>query len=347
MDRQLITPGGSGCHDVVAIGGSAGGFEALRSLIAALPGDLPAALLVVMHMGASSHLAQILDRAGGLPVHSAQTGEKLVRGQVYVAAPDHHLLVHDSHVMLRRGPRENLARPAIDPLFRSAACTFGSRVIGIILSGALNDGSAGLRAIKRCGGIAIVQDPAEAAVPDMPRNASLYVEVDHCVRMAEMAPLLERLVREPAGPAPEIPTSIRLEAAIAAQELTGMAVNDRLGEPTRFTCPECHGTLWQMEDDAVLRFRCHVGHAYTGDAILDVQSEEVERMLWTMLRTHNERAALARRMAEQERTNSRDRLAEHLEERARGYDEDAEIVRQLLGARDRNPNGPASRTPLQ
>jgi two-component system, chemotaxis family, protein-glutamate methylesterase/glutaminase len=345
MDRQLIRPGGGGLHDVVAIGGSAGGFEALRTLIADLPGDLPAAVLVVIHMGATSHLAQILDRTGGMRVHAAESGEKLLRGQVYVAAPDHHLLVHDSHVMLRRGPRENLARPAVDPLFRSAACTFGSRVIGIVLSGALNDGSAGLRAIKACGGITMVQDPAEAAVPDMPRNASLCVDVDHCVRMAEMGPLLSRLVREPARPSPAVPINIRIEAAIAAQELTGMAVNDRLGEPTRFTCPECHGTLWQMEDDAVLRFRCHVGHAFTGDAILDVQSEEVERMLWTMLRTHNERAALARRMAEQERASSRDRLADHLEERARGYDEDAEIVRRLLGARDRGSPDPAPHAP--
>jgi two-component system chemotaxis response regulator CheB len=230
---------------------------------------------------------------------------------------------------LRRGPRESLARPAIDPLFRSAACSFGARVIGAVLTGALNDGTAGLAAIKRCGGIAVVQDPADAAVPDMPPSARTHVAVDHCLPLAGMGALLARLAAEPAGETPEIPMDIRLEAAIAAQELAGMTTEDRLGTPSRFGCPECHGTLWEIADGDMLRYRCHVGHAFTADVMLAAQ-DDGERMLWSLLRSHQERAELVRRMAERERAHKRHNAAARLQERAREYDEDAELVRSIL-----------------
>jgi two-component system, chemotaxis family, protein-glutamate methylesterase/glutaminase len=203
-------------HDIVVIGASAGGLQPLQRLLADLPADLPAAVFIVLHIGATSHLAEVLDRIATVPVLRAKSGQPIEPGRIYVAVPGVHLLLHDQHILLRRGPRENLVRPAIDPLFRSAACTFGGRVIGVVLSGALNDGTAGLRAIKQCGGLAVVQQPNDAAVPDMPLSALAYAEIDHVAPVSRLGGLLARLVRQPAGETPTIPLEIRLEAAIAA-----------------------------------------------------------------------------------------------------------------------------------
>lgn len=317
-------------RDIVVIGASAGGLQALEQLLADLPGDLTASIFIVLHIGAASHLSEILDRMTALPVLQARSGDEIKAGQVYVAVPGVHLLLHDHHLLLRRGPRENLARPAIDPLFRSAACTFGTRVIGIVLSGSLNDGTAGLRAIKRCGGLAVVQDPRDAAFPDMPLSALQHVEVDHTASARALGALLTRLTRETAGETPPIPLDIRLETAIAAQELSGMEAENQLGKLSRFTCPECHGMLWEIDEGSLLRYRCHVGHAYTAAAMLHAQTTSAEEMLWSLMRVHQERAALARRMAQEERARFREAAAEELQQRARGYDEDAAIVRGLL-----------------
>jgi two-component system chemotaxis response regulator CheB len=317
-------------RDVIVIGASAGGLQPLQQLLSDLPSDLQAAVFVVLHIGTTSHFAGILTRTTALPVLQAASGQPIVLGQVYVAVPGVHLLLHDNHILLRRGPRENLSRPAIDPLFRSAACTFGSRVIGVVLSGALNDGTAGLLAIKRCGGLTMVQDLHDASVPDMPRNALRYVEIDHVVPARRMGSLLTRLSREPAGETPPIPPEIRFETMIAAQELAGMTAEDALGRVSRFTCPECHGTLWEINDGRLLRFRCHVGHAYTAEVMLAAQSVKAEEMLWGLMRAHQERAELARQMAQQERAQGRQGLAAELEARANGYDEDAEVIRKLL-----------------
>jgi two-component system chemotaxis response regulator CheB len=318
-------------HDLIVVGTSAGGLQALQSLLRGLPAALRAAVLVVQHVGASSLLAEILARSGELPVKAAKSGEDINPGQVYVAVPGMHLLVHDRHLLLRRGPRENLARPAIDPLFRSAACSHGARVIGVILSGALNDGTAGLRAIKRCGGIAVVQDPADAPFPDMPESALRHVDVDYCVPVSEMGALLARLAAEPAAKTPEIPMDIRLETAIAAQELSSMDTEDYLGKPAPFTCPECHGSLWEITDGSIVRYRCHVGHAYTGETMLAAQADDIEKMLWSVMRSHRERAELARRLAEREGSN---RLAAQFRKRGQEYEEDAEIVHKLIQSRN-------------
>jgi two-component system, chemotaxis family, protein-glutamate methylesterase/glutaminase len=317
-------------RDIIVIGASAGGLQPLKQLMRGLPADLPAAIFIVMHIGATSYLASILDNAGALPVASAANGDEIERGRVYVAVPDRHLLLHRSHILLARGPRENMARPAIDPLFRSAACNFGGRVIGIVLSGALDDGSAGLEAIKRCGGIAIVQDPADAAVPEMPRGALRHVEVDFQVPAGAMAELLTRLAAEPARRTPEIPADITLEAAIAAQERADMSSEDRLGKLSRLSCPECHGTLWEVGDKSMLRYRCHVGHSYTAKAMETAQAAEIDRLLSTLLRSHEERAELARRMAEAARGRGTKAVGEQMSARAEGYEQDAAIVRSLL-----------------
>jgi len=320
-------------RDVIVIGASAGGLEPLQHILSDLPADLPAAVFVVMHVGATSYLTEILERSAALPVRRAQTGDRIVFGHIHVAVPGLHLLLHDGHLLLRRGPRENLARPAVDPLFRSAAATFGGRVIGVILSGALNDGSAGIRAVKQCGGIAVAQHPHDAAFPDMPLNAARHADIDHMVPAAEMGALLARLAREPAAPTPPIPFDIRLEAAIAAQELAGMTVDDQLGTPSRFSCPECHGALWEIDGGSLLRYRCHVGHAFTAETMLAAQATQAEELMWSLMRAHQERAALARRLAERERAQNRPDLALHFQARACGYEEDATVIQNLL----RNP----------
>ena len=317
-------------RDVIVIGGSAGAFGALRGFVRDLPRDLPAAVFIVVHVGESSILAIVLEHCSALPVTAAQSGVAFEPGHIYVAVPGMHLLLHDDHMLLRRGPRENHARPAIDALFRSAAASCGGRVIGVLLSGALSDGTAGLRAIKRCGGLAVVQDPVEAPVPSMPRNAVRHVEVDFVRPVAEMPALIAWLAREPAGPSPDVPVDIRLEAAIAAQELADMRADQMLGEVSPSTCPECHGALWEIHDGPMLRFRCHVGHAYTADAVLAGQGEEIDRMLGTLQRAHQERAALARRMAQQGRAEQRHKLADQLETRAREYDDDAKLMMGLM-----------------
>lgn len=314
---------------VIVIGASAGGVEALRALVRALPADMAAPIALVLHVGAQSLLPELLEAAGRLPARHAQNGEPLLRGRITVAPPGKHLLVHDGHLLLRRGPRENLARPAIDPLFRSAACSFGGGTIGVVLSGALNDGTAGLGAIKRCGGTAIVQEPGEADFPEMPLSALRHVAVDACLPIAGIAAELARRAAEPPGPTPEIPMDVRLEAAIAAQEHATMSDEDKLGSPSPFTCPECQGPLWEIADAAMLRYRCHVGHAFTADSMLEAQAEEAEAILWKLLRARQQRAELARRMAERE-SDRRPALAAQFQERAREYDEDAELVRRML-----------------
>lgn len=320
-------------RDIVAIGASAGGLTPLKALLSGLPADLPAAVFVVMHLGPSSHLPAILDNVTGLKVVAASNGARVEHGRVYVATPDRHLLLHDDHVLLRRGARENLSRPAIDPLFRSAALSFGGRVTGVVLSGALNDGTAGLRAIKAGGGAAVVQDPADAEHADMPKSALRHVEIDHVVPARELAGLLQRLVYEPAAETRDLPTSVRIEAAIAAQEPQAMSIEAQPGTLSPFTCPECGGSLWELADGTLLRYRCHVGHAFTSDILLATQAEQIEQRLWALLRTHEERAELVRRLAERERARNRHSLAAQFHGRAEQYEQDAAIVRGLLTGR--------------
>ncbi|BCM17923.1 chemotaxis protein CheB [Mesorhizobium sp. J8] len=320
-------------HNVIVIGASAGGIEPLRQIVSDLPADLPAAVFVVVHVGQVSYLPEILDRAGTLKAQPVKNGEAFRTGCIYVAPPGFHLLLHDDHMMLRRGPRENLARPAIDPLFRSAALSYGARVVGVLLSGALSDGTAGLRAIKAVGGLAVVQHPEDALVPSMVESALRYVEIDHCLPAADIGALLAKLAVEPAGETFSAPPAVRLEAAIAAQEHSTMKEVDRLGELSVFTCPECHGPLWEIEDGDMLRYRCHTGHAFTADAVMEAQAIEADEILWSLLRSHQQRAEFARRMAEREKTRRRSELANKFGERAKEYEADAAVIERILESR--------------
>jgi two-component system chemotaxis response regulator CheB len=319
-------------RDVVVIGASMGGVEALRRLLAGLPADLPAALFVVLH--SADHqpglLARVLGSASVLPVATAQEGERFARGQVYVAPPDRHLIVGHDHLHVRRGPREHCSRPAIDPLFRSAAASCMTRVTGVLLTGLLDDGTSGLRAIKRCGGVALVQDPDDAAYDEMPRSAIRHVAVDHILPLGAIPAALDRLVREPRPPAGEVPEEIRAEALIAAQEVRHMSHPKPAGAISPITCPECHGSLQEIVDGGLVRYRCHTGHGFTLETLGEAQGEAWERALYGAYRAQQERAMLVARLAGEARREGAARSAEQLEQRAESYEEGAELLRQLI-----------------
>ncbi len=287
---------------LILIGASAGGVAALTHITAALPADLPATVLIVMHIGARhSLLPDILQKRCPLPVTHAVDRAPLLPGQVLIAPPDCHLTVeqHDGQPRARlwHGPKENYTRPAIDPLFRSAAAAFDGHVIGAILTGYLDDGTAGLQAIKACGGQAVVQDPQEAQVPDMPASAIGNVAVDHVLRVAEMGALLASLAAPPPEPTeqpsapPPAPTWVKVENSFV-QGKAGLPELQRIGKPSGYTCPECGGALWQLDGAAPARFRCHTGHAFTARVLAHMQEEAVEAALWSALRALQEQQRL-------------------------------------------------------
>ena len=293
-------------HDLIVVGASAGGVEAASALVAGLPADLQAAVCIVVHLrpDTQSHLSEILSRVTPLRVVAARHGMPLQLGTIYVAVPDLHQLVerNDSHGVLRlvRGPRENRTRPAVDPLFRSAALTYGPRVIGVVLSGALDDGTGGLWTVKDCGGIAVVQDPDDAAVPSMPASALAEVDVDHVATARELGPLLGRLALEPvsvddADGAREPTAELAREVGITALDEGQHQGSERYGTPSRFPCPDCGGVLWDLSHLGPMRFRCEVGHAHSAASLSEIQTEEVEAAMWTALRALEDRVELSRR----------------------------------------------------
>lgn len=282
----------------MVIGASAGGVHALLALGDALPGSFPAPVCIVQHIGSNpSLLPQLLGYRGANQALHPEDGQPLTPGTLFVAPPDRHMLVEDGVLRLTHGPRENHARPAIDPLFRSAALGYRERAIGIVLTGQMDDGTAGLKAIKDCGGTAIVQDPATALEPSMPRSALNNVAVDYCVPLEAIVPLLQRLVHAPAAArATPVPKTVAREVAINLGEACMDMLQD-IGTPAPLTCPDCGGTLWEMKDAKPLRYRCHTGHAYGALSLAQAQKEGSEHALWATVRALREREALLRRMA--------------------------------------------------
>lgn len=289
---------------MVVVGASAGGIEALQALVAGLPADFPAALCVVLHLHASSHssLPEILSRAGPLPAHHPHDGETIRPGCIYVAPPDHHLLVDGDTLGVKKGPKESRFRPSVDALFRSAAHTRAPRVIGVVLSGVLDDGVSGLWHIKRVGGVAVVQAPEDAAFDPMPRHALEQVEVDHQGVAGELGALLDQLVRAHAFDDPTLnmddQNRLALEVQIAADGPRSPASVSQLGPYTPFTCPECHGTMVQLEEGGGLRFRCHTGHAYTAHALLAELSDAIEDKFYQTQRVMEESFLLLGRLGQ-------------------------------------------------
>lgn len=319
-------------RDIIVIGASAGGVHALCEVVESLPPDLPAAVFVVLHLAphGRSALPAILGRSACLPASHPTPGEVIEPGRVYVAPPDHHLAIDGGRVLLSRNASENGYRPAIDVLFRTAARAFGPRVVGVVLTGNLDDGTAGLAAIKRCGGVAVVQDPEEADYPSMPESAIANVAVDHVLPLGDIGPLLDRLAREPR------PAGLADSGAVE-EEPYDMGTNDQdiggpgpAGEPSGFTCPDCGGSLYERPGEQPLHFRCRTGHAFSPESLLAKQSDTLDAALWAALRSLEENSAMARRMEKRAREHGNEITRRRYERRAQEADRHAKLLRSML-----------------
>lgn len=320
-------------HDIIVIGASAGGVEAIANLVSKLAADIPAAIFVVLHFPshATSALPEILSRKGPLRASHAKDREHIVHGRIYVAPPDNHLLIREGIVRVVAGPRENGHRPAIDPLFRSAARAYGPRVVGVVLSGVLDDGTAGLLAIKMRGGLAAVQDPADALYPGMPESAMAHVEMDAVAPISELADVLDRFARTPV-PQGDLHVSheMKIETDIAEFNLDAIESKARPGIPSGFGCPDCGGSLWEIHEHGIVRFRCRVGHAWSADSLVAEQNETVEEALWTALRALEERAALSDRMLESAERANRRTAADRFRDQVTEAQKAASVIREVL-----------------
>ena len=312
-------------HDIIVIGASAGGVDAIPRVIASLPANLPASVFVVLHIPAQGPdlFPKIIRRTASLSVSHGVDGESVRQGRVYLAPPDHHLQIDGTRVRLSRGPRENFHRPSIDALFRSAAESYGPRVVGVILTGNLDDGTAGLHAVKSAGGIAIVQDPKDALVPAMPQSALRNVKVNHRVPLAEIAPLLVQLATTR-----DVSKNKKGISRMKSRTRSPKEMEKEFGKPTSFVCPECNGPLWETKAGPSLQFRCHVGHAYSPDSLLADHADGLERALWSAVRTFDERASLLRRLGERE--NHSESTGRNWEAKAKEHERHAEAIRKLL-----------------
>jgi two-component system, chemotaxis family, protein-glutamate methylesterase/glutaminase len=326
-------------RDIVVIGGSAGAIESVSEIVRGLPPDFPAAVFVVVHFPGSvtSALPRILNRAGTLPAVHPDNEGPIQPGRIYVALPDCHLFIEDDRIRLTRGPKENGHRPAIDPLFRSAAHHYGPRVIGLLLSGNLSDGTAGLLSIKQHGGIAIVQDPETALYAGMPRSAIARVPVDHVIPVREMAGLLVHLTAETAPPRKDVSMASPRDDDDTLDEVALEDRRTQAGIPSTLSCPECHGVLWEHRDGKVLAFRCRVGHAFTEEALLAIQADQLEAALWTALRALEEHSALSRRLAARAANRGHSLSASTFTEQAMDTEHHASTIRSVLstGVRDK------------
>jgi two-component system chemotaxis response regulator CheB len=319
----------------VVIGASAGGVEAMRQLVPALPAGFPAPIFLVIHISPDTPtlLPQILGRHAAIEVKLAEDGEVARAGVLYVAASDRHLLVTaGGKVRTLRGPRENRHRPAVDPLFRSAALAYGPGAIGVVLTGGLDDGTAGLAAIKQRGGIALVQDPADALFPSMPTNALAHVAVDRQITIASLSGILTELI---AAPVPDVAVTddagrMEMENKIAAFEPKAFQEDDRPGTPSPFSCPDCGGVLWEIDEPNLVRFRCRVGHAMSPDTMLAAQNDKLEEALWMALKTLEESARLSKRLAEGQSRQGHDWMRERFEEKERDARRRADVIREVL-----------------
>ena len=315
---------------VIVIGASAGGVEALTRLVERLPAEYPFPIVVVLHVPpTSSLLPQILSRAGRLPAEHAEDGDALSAGRIHIAPPDCHLLLSDGALRVTKGPKENGHRPAVDPLFRTAAAQFGPATVGIVLSGALDDGTEGLGHVKRGGGLTIVQEPDEASYPAMPTSARDAVGPDYILPVAEIAELLVRVTDRP--PEPESAQSREESEAMERDptELSPVAVTEA-GRVTAFTCPECNGTLWEVEEGGLVKLRCRVGHAYTEDGYAHEKGVRLEAALWTALTAVVERADFSRRLAARFRQSGHELSAKRYDEQADRLLEQADTLRGTL-----------------
>jgi two-component system chemotaxis response regulator CheB len=318
-------------RNVIVVGGSAGSLDAMLTIAAGLPRAFAGSVFVVSHIGPHrSHLPELLSRSGPLPAKHPEDGEPISPGLIYVAPPDRHMLVRPDVIRLSRGPRQHFTRPAVNPLFRSAAQTFGPRVIGIVLSGAGSDGAAGLGQVKRAGGIAVVQDPATALYPEMPRSAGTAVPPDHVVGAGELPALLLRLSLQ------------MVEAPVATTMSTEI---EGLEEPVALTCPECGGAVRRVGNGLLAEYRCHTGHRFSGTEMATEQSDGLDRAVGVAVRVLNERVELCRQMQDGARAAGRDLGVAHWQRLKAEAEDQLQILMRFLERRpaptDTDPEGEA------
>jgi two-component system, chemotaxis family, protein-glutamate methylesterase/glutaminase len=323
-------------RDVLAIGTSAGGFEALRFLAGEFSRDFPASVVVTIHLSSQfrSALDAILTQAGPLPAKFAVDGDKLERGHIYIAPAERHLIVESGQLRLGSGPRENNARPSLDPLFRSAALCCGHRTVGAVLTGTLGDGAAGLSALKQCGGVTVVQDPSDAAFAEMPTTALIRSRPDHVVSLAGMPALFEKLVREPAGQPVPVPGNLEYEVNIASGGRGSMTEMDRIGRRSVLACPDCHGVMWEIDEGELVRYRCHVGHAYSAEIMSLALDENLKQAFGSALRALDERVALARKLEMQAKEAGRTQIASSWAKKALEFEAEASVIRDSIRRTD-------------
>lgn len=326
------------------IGASAGGVQALCEVVGGLPDALPAAVLVVLHVSPypTSALPAILTRCGKLRAVHPEDGAELRPGHIYVAPPDRHLVVEEGRVCINRGPRENGHRPAVDVLFRTAGRIYKNRVVGVVLTGNLDDGTAGLAAIKSYGGVAIVQRPEEADYPGMPVSALENVAVDHVASLSEITPLLVRLAHQ------EVEVQEEEDEPMADHEpsedrahlgIDGGNLQEGYGSPSGLTCPDCGGALYDKQEETVIGFRCRVGHAYSPESLAAAQAEEIDAALWAAVRALEENAALANRLAQRMARGGKESLESRYSSRAQASETYAKTLRQILMEDEREVEG--------
>jgi two-component system chemotaxis response regulator CheB len=320
---------------LIVIGASAGGMAALKKLVAQFPKDFPAPIFIVNHMSADTTgeaLVKVLNESGSLTCVHAHDEQAFTSGNIYLAPSDQHMLIVKGKILVTKGARENRSRPAIDPLFRSAAVAYGNRVIGIILTGHLDDGTSGMMAIKRCGGVCIAQDPMDASYPDMPQSVIANVGADHCLPVAGMGALLSDLVSRELPESKQAPEDIVIEAKIAQRVLSDLPSVEALGDQVPFNCPDCGGVLWQMAEGELLRYRCHTGHAFTSSVLLAQQTGKIEETLWVALRMFEERQNLLVTMSKNEGRKSPSSISR----RAKDSQVHIERIRAMLKATDKD-----------
>jgi two-component system chemotaxis response regulator CheB len=321
-------------RNIIVIGASTGGFEAFRKIIAVLPPDFDASIFIVWHMSPNVRgvLPTVLNKVNDIFASHAYDGEEILPNRIYIAPPDHHLLIEEGKVRVTHGPKENRFRPAVDPLFRSAAYSYGDRVIGVILSGALDDGTAGLWTVKHYGGIAVVQDPKDAEVPSMPENALEQVQVDYCVSIDKMGELLTRLANETLTQNVQIMKDEQTKKEIRVAEEDGSFNLGlfNMGELTPFTCPECHGVLAKFRNGTLPRFRCHTGHAYSVDTLMTAVTENIENSLYSAVRGIEEGIMLLNHIGDHFAEANNPKLASLYFKKAKEAESRANGVRQAV-----------------
>lgn len=338
-------------RDIVVVGASSGGRAPIKELVAGLPADFPAAMLVVLHSGLTwdDSFPRLLSESGPLPAAHATDGEPILPGRIYCARPDRHLVVREGLLRVTKGPKENHFRPAIDPLFRSAARAFGSRVVGVVMSGRLDDGSRGMTLVNRRGGVSVVQSPDEAESPEMPESVLSACAVDFVLPVREMAKTLVDLARGTIA----VPVDATVDreaknsgqdewAEIAAYGDQAYTKNEELGKSSGFTCPDCGGALFERDEDAAPWMRCHVGHTYSPAGLIAAQEEEVEAALWTALRTLEEAVGFRKQMTTRMRERGLKTLSEQFAREIVEYEQQAATLRRLLlgdGRTERAPDG--------